>query len=95
MGSKGEKEVFALFDSVAAYSCIRPDLARQIERAVAIPGAMTFKTAKKGERLTAKERVSINFYLEGSRFSDEFMIIPGLSEEVIIGSAILQMANET
>jgi hypothetical protein len=34
--------------------------------------------------------VRLNFYIEGYRFSDEFMVIPGLSEPVIIGAATLQ-----
>lgn len=90
VGSKGAKKVIVLFDSGATYSCIRPDLARQLERSVTIPGAMTFRTAKKGEKLKAKERISINFYLNGYRFSDEFMLIPKLTEPVIIGAATLQ-----
>jgi hypothetical protein len=51
---------------------------------------MAFGTAMDGERLTTTERVSLNFYLEGYRFSDEFMIIPELSERVIIGAKTLQ-----
>ena len=51
---------------------------------------MDFGTAKEGETLTARERVTLNFYLDGYRFSDEFMLIPGLSEAVIIGAKTLQ-----
>jgi hypothetical protein len=40
--------------------------------------------------LTKKERVTLNFYLNGYRFSDEFVIIPELSEKVIIGAKTLQ-----
>jgi hypothetical protein len=34
--------------------------------------------------------VNLNFYIDGYRFSDEFMLIPGLSEPVLIGGATLQ-----
>jgi hypothetical protein len=34
--------------------------------------------------------VTLNFYLDGYRFSDEFMLIPGPSESAIIGAATLQ-----
>jgi hypothetical protein len=34
--------------------------------------------------------VGLNFILQGYRFSDEFMVIEGLSEEVIIGAKTLQ-----
>jgi len=90
VGSKGSKEVTALFDSGATYSCVRSDLARQLEKVVPIPGAMTFSTAKRGETLTARERISVNFHINGCRLSDEFMVIPGLIEPVIIGAATMQ-----
>ena len=90
VGSLGSKEELALFDSGASYSCIVPELARQLEHVTRIPEPMTFGTAKDGQRLVATERVSLNFYLEGYRFSDEFMLIPELSEEVIIGAKTLQ-----
>ena len=51
---------------------------------------MVFGTAKNGDTLEASEVVRLNFYIEGYRFSDEFMLIPGLSEQVIIGAATLQ-----
>lgn len=90
MGSKGSREVAALFDSGASYSCIRPDLAAGLETILPLPEPMEFSTAKDGEQVTAHERVSLNFYLNGYRFSDEFMLIPQLSEAVIIGAATLQ-----
>lgn len=90
VGSKGSKDVVALFDSGVTYSCVRPDLARRLERVVPIPGAMKFSTAKKGETLTARERISVNFYVNGFRLSDEFMVIPGLIEPVTIGAATMQ-----
>lgn len=90
VGSKGRKEVLALFDSGASYSCISPELARQLELVSPLPEPMVFGTAKNGDMLTATERVSLNFNLLGYRFSDEFMLIPELSEPVIIGAATLQ-----
>ena len=89
-GSKGSKEVSALFDSGATYSCINPRLAAELEIIIPLPRPMDFGTAKNGETLRATERVSLDFYLKGYRFSDEFVLIPDLSEEVIIGAATLQ-----
>ncbi len=51
---------------------------------------MEFTTAREGEQVTAQERVRLNFYLDCYPFSDEFMLIPGLSEPVIVGAATLQ-----
>ena len=55
-----------------------------------LPEPMEFTTAREGEQVTAQEWVRLNFYLDGYRFSDEFMLIPGLSEAVIVGAATLQ-----
>ncbi|HID64539.1 MAG TPA: retroviral-like aspartic protease [Anaerolineae bacterium] len=89
-GSKGEQMVVAIFDSGATYSCIHPELAEELEVVLSLPEPMDFSTAKEEEELTATERVSLNFYFDGYRFSDEFMLIPTLSEPVIIGAATLQ-----
>jgi hypothetical protein len=89
-GSKGSREVMALFDSGSTYSCIRPNIAREVEVVVPLPEPMEFGTAKDGETVSAREGVRLNFILQGYRFSDEFMVIEGLSEEVIIGAKTLQ-----
>ena len=89
-GSKGERKALAIFDSGSTYSCITPELARELETVLPLPEPMEFGTAEKERRVTAKERVSLNFHLNGYRFSDEFMLIPNLSEPVLIGAATLQ-----
>lgn len=90
VGSKGQKEVLAIFDSGASYSCIQPEIARELEVTLRLPEPMEFGTAELGRQITATERVPLNFYIDGYRFSDEFMLIPELSEPVIIGAATLQ-----
>ncbi|MEW5692774.1 MAG: retropepsin-like aspartic protease [Candidatus Hydrogenedentota bacterium] len=90
VGSKGKREVQALFDSGASYSCLNPKLAKEIEQIIPLPEPREFGTAKDGDKLRAKERVSLDFYIDNLRFSDEFMLIEDLSEEAIIGSATLQ-----
>jgi len=89
-GSKGTRKVIATFDRGATYSCIQPDLARKLETTLSLPKPMEFSTAKNGETLTASERIVINFYIGKYRFSDEFMLIPGLSEPAVIGAKTLQ-----
>ena len=90
VGSKGERKVFAIFDRGSTYSCIEPGLAESLGMIEALPEPMDFGTAKWGERLAAKEAIRLNFYIDGYRFSDEFMLIPELSEAVIIGAKTLQ-----
>lgn len=89
-GSKGAEEAAAIFDSGATYSCIEPGLAQRLGVEEKLPEPMDFGIAEEGRGLTATQRVSLNFYIDGYRFSDEFMLIPGLSEPVIIGAATLQ-----
>ncbi|MDH7487730.1 MAG: retropepsin-like aspartic protease [Anaerolineae bacterium] len=89
-GSKGETRREAIFDSGSTYSCIHPELAKSLEIVIPLPEPMEFDTAKEGEKVTARERVPMNFYIGDYRFSDEFMVIEGLSNGVIIGAATLQ-----
>ena len=90
VGSKGEREVKAIFDSGASYSCIKPELAEELAMVEPLPEPMDFGTTKEGESLSAKEAIRLNFYIDGYRFSDEFMLIPNLSEPVLIGDKTLQ-----
>ncbi len=47
-------------------------------------------TAKEGEKVTTTHRISVDFYLDGYRFSDEFMLVSNPSEPVIIGAGTMQ-----
>lgn len=90
MGSKGEAEVVAIFDSVATYSCIHPELAKKLGKLELLPEPKHLGTAKENVSAIAKKRISLDFNLNGYTFSDEFMVIPKLSDQVIIGAATLQ-----
>jgi hypothetical protein len=90
VGSKGSREELAIFDSGSTYSCIQPELAEKLATIEPLPEPMDFGTAEEGRHLRAEAAVRLNFYLDGYRFSDEFMLIPGLSEAVIIGAKTLQ-----
>jgi len=72
-GSVGSVDEVALFDSGATYSCIQPSLARQLGMVERLPKPMVLNAARNGDRLEAKEVVRLDFYLEGYRFSDEFI----------------------
>lgn len=90
IGSKGRTNKDAIFDSGSTYSCIHPELAEGLETIIPLPEPMEFSTAKEGEKVRAEGRVTINFHIGEYRFSDEFMVIEGLSNGVIIGAATLQ-----
>lgn len=89
-GSKGQEEVEALFDGGASYSCISKELAARLEIILPLPQPLEFEMAERGQKLKVTERCSLDFHLSGYRFSDEFMVLADLSEDVIIGAATLQ-----
>jgi len=90
IGSKGSREVVALFDSGATYSIIQPGVAREIARLERLPFPKHFGTAEKGRRVTARECVRLDFRLNGATLSDEFMVVPSITEAAIIGAATMQ-----
>lgn len=55
-----------------------------------MPRLLKFDTARDGIKLEAKERISIDFFINGDRFSDEFIVIEKSSDKAIIGAATLQ-----
>lgn len=90
VGSKGEKKVDALYDGGASLSFITKKLAEKLGNIDKLPKPMEFETAKEGDKIEVKERVVLDFYIEGIRLSDEFMIAEFLSEDVIIGAKTMQ-----
>jgi len=89
-GSKDEFETEALFDGGATYSVIRKDIAEKLENITKMRIPLKFRTAKEGAELTATEKVVLDFYIDNTRFSDEFIVIENLDEEVIIGAKTMQ-----
>ena len=90
VGSKGEKILYTLFDSGANLSCISPDYVEDIEVPVSLGRVRRIATAAEGHYIEVKHRVSLDFYMGDVLLSDEFLVVPGLSEEAIIGAATMQ-----
>lgn len=90
IGSKGEKTLYTMFDSGANLSCINPDYVEGLETPTALGRVRRVYTASEGHFIEVKERVSLDFYLNDVLLSDEFLLVPGLSEEAIIGAATMQ-----
>jgi hypothetical protein len=90
VGSKGEKTLYSLFDSGANLSCIHPDYVEEIESPTNLGRIRRIATAAEGHYIEVKEVVRLDFYMDDVLLSDEFLVVPGLSEEVVIGAATMQ-----
>ena len=89
-GSKGRADLLALFDSGSTYSCLNPEVAAKLGNLEALPDPLEVETADKGHFIRIKESVRLDFYLNNLRLTDEFMVVPGLAEEAIIGATTMQ-----
>jgi len=89
-GSKGQANLISLFDSGASFSCIRPDVAARLANLEPLPDVMHIQTASGGHEIRVEHTVRLEFYLNDTLLSDELIVIPGLSEEAIIGAATMQ-----
>ena len=89
-GDKGKAELNALFDSGSTYSCLSPETAKTLSTSLKLPDPIEVETADKGHFIRIKESVRLDFYLNNLRLTDEFMIVPGLAEEAIIGATTMQ-----
>ncbi len=89
-GSKGAAQLRALFDSGATYSCIHPDLVNVLAPIDPLTEPIPLETASAGTYVHVEHRALLEFFLDNLRLSDEFMVVPGLSEQVIIGATTMQ-----
>ncbi len=89
-GSLGEKNLQVLYDSGKDYSCINPKFLDNLEIPAQLEKAFTIRTMFESRLFEVKQVVQLDFYMDDVLLSDEFLVIPGLSEEAIIGAATMQ-----
>jgi predicted aspartyl protease len=89
-GSKGEKTIYALFDSGASFSCISPENAKEIGVVEKMRRPLEVATASRGHYVKIEDTLRSDFYYNDIRMSDEFMVVPDLSEDAIIGVNTMQ-----
>ena len=90
IGSHGDTRLYTLFDSGANLSCINPDLLNSIEIPVALGLTRKLHATAENHFIEVTHRVTLDFYVEDVLLSDEFLLVPGLSEEPIIAAAPMQ-----
>ncbi|MFM9838039.1 MAG: retropepsin-like aspartic protease [Cyclobacteriaceae bacterium] len=89
-GSKEEKTIYALFDSGASFSCILPENAEKIGIMQKMRHSLEVATASRGHYVKIENMLRSDFYYNNIRLSDEFMVVPDLSEDAIIGVNTMQ-----
>jgi hypothetical protein len=90
VGSKGEKHLYTLFDSGVNLSCIHPDYVENLETPVLLGRIRRLLTATEGTTVEVKHVIRLDFYINDVLLSDEFLVVPGLTEEAVIGAATMQ-----
>jgi hypothetical protein len=88
-GDRGEKRLDTLFDSGASLSCINPSHIAALGSTSGLGRIRKIPTGK-NHFINITERIALDFYIEDVLLSDEFFVVTGLNEEVIIGAATLQ-----
>jgi hypothetical protein len=89
-GPNGEKRLYTLFDSGADLSCIHPDFVDALAVPQHLGRTRRISTASESHFIEIEYRVLLDFYINDLQLSDEFLVVPGLTEEAIIGAATLQ-----
>ena len=79
-----------MFDSGANLSCINPVHVDSLANLESLGRTRLVSTAAEGHFIEIKDRITLDFYINDILLSDEFLVVPGLSEEIIIGAATMQ-----
>ena len=87
VGSKGEKTLYTSFDTGANLSCIHPASIKGIGIPKRLGRIRQLHIINEEHYIEVKEVTVLDFYINGVLLSDEFLLVPGLVEEVIIGDA--------
>lgn len=90
VGPKGEKHLYTLFDSGAYMSCIHPDQVEGLVELQRLGRKRRIGTASEDHYIEIEYAVRLDFYIDDVLLSDEFLVVPGLSEEAIIGATTMQ-----
>ena len=90
VGSKGERNLFTMFDSGANLSCIHPDFVKNLEKPVSIGRPRQVGTTAEGHFIKITQRVTLDFYLNDVLLSDEFLVVENLPEQAIFGATTLR-----
>lgn len=89
-GDRGALFAEALFDTGASKSLIRRDIAHKVATLLRAPTPWTFQLGDGKGKLRTNEMVGLFFQLKGVPIAHTFIVARYLSEEVIIGTDLMQ-----
>ncbi|MFQ5881618.1 MAG: retropepsin-like aspartic protease [Candidatus Methylomirabilales bacterium] len=90
LGDKGERRLQVLFDTGASASFVRQDVVARLATTLKLPSAETYTLTDGAGKLRVNETAVLYVYINGIRISDNFIVAPRLSDQVIIGANTLQ-----
>lgn len=90
VGSKGEKIIYALFDDEAKFSCIHPGYMQDIADKQLLGRVRNIDLNNTGYKVEVKEAITLDFFINNIHLSDEFFIVPGMKEKIIIGAPTIR-----
>ena len=88
-GDKGEGKFRALWDNGSSESFIRKDLAEKVGTISRLSAPRKFEMGK-GDLLVGESTGIVDVEVEGYNLFWHFLVVPDLSEELIIGADFLQ-----
>lgn len=89
-GEIGQKRLSTVFDISFNLSCIHPDQLKEMAYAQKIGVPRVLKFASHQSPVIVKQVVCLDFYINDILLSDEFLVVPELNREVIIGAATIR-----
>jgi hypothetical protein len=84
-GSQGAKSLKTSFSSDTTISCISPEAIEGLANAKKLYRPLQVQKDSIEQFLSIEYAICVDFYIDDVRLSDEFYVIPGLSEDAILG----------
>jgi archaeosine-15-forming tRNA-guanine transglycosylase len=89
-GSLGEKKLLTLFDDVATYSCIDANMLHGLANQQKMARSKCAVSSFYKDGIEVVFVTLLDFYINGVRVSDEFLVVPNLNEQVVIGNLTIR-----
>lgn len=89
-GNLGEKIIDSSFDTIANLSCINPSNLILLENVRNLGVVRNTITTTSGNYFNITQVTFLDFYVNDVLIRDEFLVVPNLKEDVVIGAATMR-----